>query len=81
MKNASPFGHGEAILCDRRAALRKARQQSVKTPPRGALALRSVGGFVPSHFEQSLTPALPGLPVGVSRRFWAMACVSRSRLT
>jgi hypothetical protein len=35
---------------------------------------------LPSHFEQSLKPALPGLPVGVSRRSRAMACVSRSRL-
>jgi hypothetical protein len=34
----------------------------------------------PSHFEQSLKPALPGLPLGVSRRFGAMACVTRSRL-
>jgi hypothetical protein len=46
-----------------------------------ALALRSVGEIAgPSHFEQSLNPALPGLPFGISRCFRAMACVSRRRL-
>ena len=34
----------------------------------------------PSHFEWSLNPAPPGLPLGVSRRFGTMACVTRSRL-
>ncbi len=52
-----------------------ARRKVVDTasPVRGA-------GERPSHFERSLQPALPGLPLGVSRRFGAAACVPRRRL-
>lgn len=61
------------ICCPWRAPLRVTPWLSFSTAQRKGSAL-------PSHFERSLLPALPGLPVGVSRRFRAMACVSRSRL-
>lgn len=45
-----------------------------------ALALHGVG-IRPSHFGRSLNPAPPGLPIGVFRRFRAVAFVARRRLT
>jgi hypothetical protein len=46
---------------------------SLRAPPGRGLAMRAVGNFS-SHFERSLNPAQPGLPLGVFRRFGTMAC-------
>jgi len=49
-------------------------------PPWLSFGTASRRGWIPSHFEQSLNPALPGLSLGVFRHFGTAACVSRKRL-